>query len=301
MCFDEFQGVVKERVRQHLPEHMRKIPIDIHPFRRIGRSYVGMSLDMRERCVPIVNLDAYYAMYCRDHHLLGELIAEMAKIMQNIGPGFDTTQLTDYSKVRDSLFIRVCNAEWNEVYLLKVPHLRYEDLAVTAHVVIHNEGSNLVSAVVRQNMLERYGITKEQLFNDAIRNAEILFPPVIHDFNEFNSLFGEDVTEAEHPDSRILSNSAELNGAAALFYEGMMEKIAAQFHSSYYIVPTSIHEMILVKDQDDLNLEDMRNSLIYVNQNASEKEAWLSEYLYYWDNEGKQFRRVLTYSRKAMS
>ena len=59
--------------------------------------------------------------------------------------------------------------------------------------------------------------------------------------------------------------------------------------------------MILVKDQDDLNLEDMRNSLIYVNQNASEKEAWLSEYLYYWDNEGKQFRRVLTYSRKAMS
>ena len=85
------------------------------------------------------------------------------------------SNITDYDLIKDYLFIRVCNLEQNE--LKDMPHTAIGDLAITYHIIIKSSDTQICSAKITNNLLNAYGITLDQLHEDARISSPKMIPP----------------------------------------------------------------------------------------------------------------------------
>lgn len=76
-------------------------------------------------------------------------------------------------------------------------------------------------------------------------------------------------------------------GASVLLRNDVLRKIAEKYQSGFYILPSSIYEIITVKPEGwDNEVEELKKMIAEVNDECVTKEEQLSENLYYydWDN-----------------
>lgn len=85
--------------------------------------------------------------------------------------------------MKDKLSIEVISAETNEDLLSKIPHDRIEDLAVVYRFVLESNDNGRSSILVSNDLIERMGVTPEQLKADALENAPEIRPAVIQGMN----------------------------------------------------------------------------------------------------------------------
>ena len=149
--------------------------------------------------------------------------------------------------------------------------------------------------MVRDDMLASYGISKEQLHADALASSAALLPAkVSHLSDEISRLSQCGRGEAEDGSSGskmlVLSNSKNFFGAAALFYNGIMDLIAEMTGGSYFILPSSVNELILLPDDGSADPESLAALVRDVNRCVVRPDEWLSDNVYYYDAQTRQFR-----------
>ena len=83
----------------------------------------------------------------------------------------------------------------------------------------------------------------------------------------------------------ILSNEMGVNGASALLYPGMPEIIRDKLQQNYYLLPSSIHEFLIVPENEFLNRENLRSMVKEVNETHIRREELLSDHIYYFDGD----------------
>lgn len=79
------------------------------------------------------------------------------------------------------LFIRVNNLEDNAEYLKQIPHTIVEDMAITYHLVVSRDEHGISSAPITNDILEKYGVSKEELHQTALENSAKIFPAKLMD------------------------------------------------------------------------------------------------------------------------
>ena len=89
----------------------------------------------------------------------------------------------------------------------------------------------------------------------------------------------------------VLTNRLRSHGAAAVLYEGCLEKIAAELACNYYVLPSSIHEVILTPDRHGFSYEELSSMVKEINESQVREEEVLSDHAYYYDRN----RKELTY------
>ena len=286
MNYEEFEQYVKENLKILLPEAYADFDIVIREVRRPGYSYHGLMLTGKEEgCGVIVDLDHYYQEY-RKPVPISKIMLSIASMVQEHIPDVEFGDIQDYEKVRSRLFIRVMNRMWCWDYLSRVPYRAIEDLAVTSHILVTMNDGQVSSTPVTKDLLETYGVSEDQLFEDAVNNGMKLFPAEIR--------YMADVLEVNRDEraERIITNTHGINGAAALFYPGQMEDIARLVGGDYYAVPTSIHEMILVPAKEDISEAKMNQALQRTICDITDERDWLSDHIYFYDSEQHVFLSI---------
>lgn len=73
-------------------------------------------------------------------------------------------------------------------------------------------------------------------------------------------------------------------GASALFYPEFLEQVAKRFRGKFFILPSSIHELILVPDYGE-DVKGLKEIVSDVNDNsdAVTEEDFLSNSVYHYD------------------
>ena len=162
----------------------------------------------------------------------------------------------------DSLRVRMLNKGRNKEYLKGIP---YRDLGC-GFVYIMEVGHGEYGAVITDALMKDYEISKDELFDKAIENTAGFFPAVLQDLAESACGRPEDCSNLlELPAARapagagpgfVLTNSRYFWGAGALFYPGVMERIRELLGGDFYVLPSSVHELIIlaVEDQDPQQL-----------------------------------------------
>ena len=89
----------------------------------------------------------------------------------------------------------------------------------------------------------------------------------------------------------VISNSDKTFGAAALLDSDAMDKIEEQI-GEFYILPSSVHECILVPKKEDMDLATLENMVQEVNATQVSKEEKLSDHVYAYDSETKEIYRA---------
>lgn len=70
-----------------------------------------------------------------------------------------------------------------------------------------------------------------------------------------------------------------------MLYPSLLEKIGEEWQESFYILPSSIHEVLLVPESKSPDIRDMRMAVYSINRSDVVKEEWLSDSVYYYNCE----------------
>lgn len=183
----------------------------------------------------------------------------------------------EFTKTDPKLFqperIFFCISNQDQEELEEIPHQLEGDLVMTYHVLIERDRMEMISGQIDHSMLKEYGITQEELHKIAMENTPKLFPA--------NFL----VMEHPNVDMHILTNTDLVNGASVLFYPGMQEQMREQMGGDFYVLPSSIHETILVP-VDEADPKELQQLVQYVNETEVEPEDLLSNSVYKIDEHG---------------
>lgn len=127
------------------------------------------------------------------------------------------------------------------------PHLRLYDLALTFRWVAHSDDIGISTALVTNQELQVWGISMNELLLAARENTPRLFPVHMIDMDEMIAQAGIPISldESAIP-MYIMTNEQEVNGASVLLYDNVLESFALEKKTDFYILPSSIHEVILV-------------------------------------------------------
>lgn len=133
--------------------------------------------------------------------------------------------------------------------------------------------------------MEIWGLTEAQLFDEAKKNTPILLP---YQFCPMRKLLREicpyavDEGEEEEESLYVLSNKLRSFGAASMLYEGILEKVGQKLGENYYILPSSIHEVIVVPESKSPVKQDLEEMVREINETQVEEEEVLSDRVYYF-------------------
>ena len=92
---------------------------------------------------------------------------------------------------------------------------------------------------------------------------------------------------------RVLSNVQRVQGASCMLYPGLLKQLAGKEENSFYILPSSIHEVILLTDRRMETPEQLKEMIAEVNRTQVAPEEVLSDSLYYYDSRKENIRLVL--------
>ena len=307
MTFREFTETVKENIKDYLPESYRDAQVTTGQFQKLNGSYLGLQVRQEgQEAVPTVNLERYYEAYSRGEPGLGQLDTALSGIAEDVqgSLGLETAWLLDYRQVKDNLFIRVNDAQENADALKNLPHQETDGLAVSYHIAMEGPRGIEASVPVTYSLMQHYGISEEQLHEDALQSAVSINPPVFLSMREMMSrmtgIDAEDLGPAvPGPELMVLSNEQALFGAGSLFYPGMLDTARDQMGGSdYFVLPSSVHEVLLVADDGTMDRKELESMVQEINETAVADQDRLSDHVYHYDAKDHLLEKASTFEHR---
>ena len=120
--------------------------------------------------------------------------------------------------------------------------------------------------------LERLGLSLSVLANKAYKNTMKKYPAKIYTLKEALHLEEEFLFD-EFLD---LSNDSNLYGAGAILYEGIYDMLRKRLHSDFVVIPSSVHEMIIIKTEYG-DIDALTRIINEVNRGVVSDEEVLSD------------------------
>ena len=210
--------------------------------------------------------------------------------------------VSDYEKVKDHTYLRLIPG--NSPVLAETPHKMIEDMALVVNIHIENfsDENGRSCVVVTKPLMEMYGIDEAQLFADAEKNSlanePIVFTPLA---DMIRSLIeNEEVPSPEEAGivTYIATNKSGFHGASIAAYPDFAKKAAKTIGGSFYMLPSSVHEFILIKDDGKPNAKDLNKMIRNVNETVLEPRDFLSDQCYHYDAKEKKLETGIQYAAR---
>lgn len=83
----------------------------------------------------------------------------------------------------------------------------------------------------------------------------------------------------------VLSNQNRCYGAAVMCYAEALKHIAEEYDSSFYLLPSSVHEVILVPVSENTEAKHLSAMVSEVNRECVEQVDYLSDSVYFFDKD----------------
>ena len=299
LTFDEFKETVKNEVKEFLPENFHTTDIKLKVFEKNNNvKLTGLIIESACNMSPTIYIDNFYKKY-QDGTDINIILQEIAKIRMeyDVTDDFDVTTVTDFNKCRNKIMPRLIGAEENSEILKVRPHIRIEDLAVTFCIDLGENKDGLMSVPVQFELMETWNVTADQLYEIALENLtkadigvftpmrEILFAGML---SELKEICDGDEEEARRkldqmiPDNNlwVLTNKRRVNGANMLLDRSVMEDVIKEVGTDFFILPSSIHECIILPTDSGMDSQQLEAMVCEVNETQVEKEERLSNSVY---------------------
>lgn len=300
MNIKEFSYYVEEHIQEFLPEEVREsASVSVHPVRN-ANDMLGYGMMMQykdENMLPAFNLEDAWQAY-KNGVEMETVLRNLAELYEEYGKKFSVDVSLEYENVKDRVIFQLLNKEVNQISLKERIYTEVGQGFVKVYA-IHQElecmgaESNIP---ITYHMMQIYGYDMEKICMDAERNTPQIYPERFDRIDQGIPEEAWDNIVKRNPDIEqyhVLSNQAGYRGAGVLFYNGMQKTIAERFGQNYYVVPTSIHEMLLVPESAESNPKILELALQGINEIAVPEEEFLFNKVLYYDREKEQLQAIL--------
>ncbi len=262
-----------------------------------GVSVTGLMLKgEEERVAPNFYLDRQFVEWMRGLCTLEEVSEKLCHAYkEEVKRNSHLISKIQFSweEFRRGVFLRLVNREKNKQLLETIPHQEFLDLAVVYYYSVPISGDVMGTLVITKEHLELLDITEEELHQAAKSNCERFQPVRVRCMEDLlydlGRKIGVEVQEARvcHPFLFVMTNTKGMFGASALMFEEEMECFAKRLGTSFYVLPSSVHEVILVPESKEFNLEYFKSMVKEINATQVEATEVLSDNIYFYDKETK--------------
>lgn len=283
--YDEFKRKLLKRVRENAGEDMKVEIAAIQKNNGIQKEAIVFS-DKEDNLHPLIYLDSIYSQYRAGTELsvcVGFTVGVCRSVMDlNIDMVYK-----NWEDVRGKIEVTVINKAWNADAMSGIPHREFLDLVLYCRVIIDRNENGVASTIVRSHMLREWGISEEELWEAAFSNLKT----EEFDIKDVNEVLGFIFREGDlsgalnknefEPVLYVLTNKYQNRGAVGMLRTDLLEKFAEQGGCDLYILPSSIHEVLLLKD-DEISVDELKSMVRSVNRGVVDETDRLSDEVYYY-------------------
>lgn len=294
MNIDEFAKALKDKLFEINPDMADTHTVNINEVTK-NNGTVLHGLTIQEEggnIAPTIYVDQAF-----DSYKNGESIDVLANGILNTYEEHKPPQsisvdfFTDFDQAKERLTMKVINAEKNAEMLDGMPHFAFGDLAAIFQVQVEsNEFGNAVITVKDEHM-DMWGVDVSTLMEYAKANMEEKQPIRIQSMMEvLAEMMGttpEEMMNMEQPPMYVMSNESKVNGAAAMVFTDKIDEFAQQHDANIFILPSSVHEILLLVDNGEMDVANLESMVREVNATQVAPEEVLSDNVYFYDKDEK--------------
>ena len=290
-----FSTVVKRAIERAYP--YCNISLAPH-MKNNGLTLLGLTItDMKYNLAPTFYLDSYFLDY-KQGRSLESICERIIQMYEENRPdsSFPIEEYTTFDNISDCICYKLINYEANKTLLESMPYIPYLDLAIVFYLPIENDKLS-GSVNITNSLMKAWNVTSAYTLLDyAQENTEknlgfrygtmseivnSIFPPVSMK-EEFLELLTDDV-----PPIYIATNANNLYGSCCILYENALDIFAEMIGKNFYILPSSLHEVLLIPD-DDADAAVLTAMVQDVNVTSLSPDEILSNHVYYYDESRKK-------------
>ncbi len=302
----ELNGRLKENERLHF-SNVRK---------NNGLILTGVSVfNGSKKITPTVYIEEYFRHY-NDGMGIGEIADQILKLCRKRGIGvrFDVDGFIDFEKAKDRIVFKLINTEKNEELLREIPAIPFLDLSMVFYYLLGEKKSCRASILIRNEHAKNWGVTTAQLYEAAKKNLPMLLPVETIDMKSMmqdllkeqlkdigrSSEDLEEIMESVHltDDDKdrismyVMTNKDKYYGAAGIACAEAIRQAADQLGGDLYVLPSSVHEVILLPVSEDIDPKTLGEMVKDVNQTQLSPDEVLSDSVYRYSREKMDFEIV---------
>lgn len=264
---------------------------------------------------PTIYLNPYYEEYLKGRSP-GDIISEITNLYEEHKGKllFDINYFRDFKKIKRKVVFKLINYAANDKLLSDVPYVRMLDLAVVFYCLIDSEFMGSATALIHTLHMEMWNTTVEELYELAKVNTPRLLGMDLRNMNDImKDMFQSELKEicnsdytagnSSEEDMRsmdsitdqflmelrgdrsdvsmyVLTNRLKLNGASCILYQDVLADFAKEQGRDLYILPSSIHEVILIPAYSIVSEDELTNMVQEVNEEEVDAGDQLSDHIY---------------------
>lgn len=287
MEYNEFLEEIQDKIAKAFDE---KINIKIEKIvKNNGVKLDGLSIRSENETIsPTIYLNDYYDEFvqgCPMDRIVNHICSIYYESKGRVN--FDIDKFSDYDQIRESIMFKLINYDKNEELLKSVPHVEFLDLAIVFYCHISFDEFENASILIRNNHMENWNVDCDKLYEDAYKNTRNILGCEIRSMKDVllglscnDEAIDEALSVMEDPGMYVLGNRNGTFGAAGMIYKDKIREFALEKQENLYILPSSVHELIIVPEgnvNDPLSLKDMVKD---VNATMLKTQEILSDNVY---------------------
>ena len=294
----DFFEYVKDNLKEYLPEKYADANIHLQEVvKKNGLTLTAVIIPEKDSNItPNVYLDSFYQEYRNGKNpdaCVGD-VADLWIEQMDTDLNVDVNGMMDYGSVRDKLQIRMCDPEKNREWLEDKAVTMHGDFAAYYTVNLSENEDGIASVSVTKALLEAWKIDVQTLHQDAMA-ADKNRGPVLYSMEEMieSMIYGgeppenlfeweKDVDSFAQP-MFCMTNEGKMNGASLILHEDIRKQIGEFMKGDFYILPSSIHEILLLPDNGDFDVKALNAMVKEVNATQVSLEEQLSDKVQFCD------------------
>lgn len=203
--------------------------------------------------------------------------------------------IVNWEKMSEYLYPVLINTERNIEQLTNMSHRTYLDLAL-CYMLKFKAGEHNATMIVDRALLQVWNVVEEELYQVAIENMKkdqytIESMKDMIDICKKNVTSPEEIKALEELEQGelqttekmyILTNNEKQYGASGLLDVTMISQFAESNNADVYIIPSSIHELILMLDSASLDGKYIKKMVKEIDEKELDEWEVLSDNVYYY-------------------
>ena len=246
-----------------------------------GASYEGLVIEkLEEELSPVISLDKCYEDFeagISMKEISEQVLKEYRKTAGKVSL-LSQQDIWSYERIKDRLYVEIVNKEWNKQYLEHKYYVPFLDLAVVYYIDTQADYKDAPS--------HRGTAVTKDIFKIWSVEPEVIWKQVLENMEKESRFLMVIVTEKENSLITFEDAVQKNQGALTLLQRGILDEAKEKIGESFYILPVSIFELMIVPESQADEVEEMKKAIIESNTEMP-AEYLLSNSVYYYREKGE--------------
>lgn len=290
MNYQEFKQQIQLSIQKQLGQTVK---VTIQDIIKNNNTHLDGLTILSPKCnvSPTIYLDHYFNQY-QNGRPASAICEDIISVYQSNRPAesIDISFFTDYDNVKSRIIFKLVNYDKNRELLKTVPHYRFLDLAIVFNCLLESGASGNATILIHNHHLNFWNITNDDLYALALNNTPRLLQYDLRDMTDIlkELLTGTDLSCSAQENAcpmYVLTNQHKINGSVCILYQNLLKNFAEQLNSDLYVLPSSVHEVLIIPAFDQISYEELSDMVRDVNSSQLSREEILSDHVYYFARE----------------